>query len=147
MREEGPADLHTAVRPRGVWGWKLRPGIKQRTPSSKSRREKRRASARGETEFYNSAVDSHVWRWEWWRKRRNRGSSATDETSREYIRRTSKCAWIHSALNKIKSLSFHRRFNLISVLFQSRKLCFLHSISVIRRLQVWRLSIRPRLPP
>lgn len=53
MGEEGLADLHTAVRPRGGWGWKLRPGIKQRTPSSNNRRkmmrEKRRASARGET--------------------------------------------------------------------------------------------------
>ncbi len=48
MEEEGPADLHTAVRPRGVWGWKLRTGIKQRTPSSNNRRkmmrEKRRNS-------------------------------------------------------------------------------------------------------
>lgn len=64
MREEGPADLHTAVRPRAGWGWKLRPRIKQCTPSSKSRRkmmrEKRRTSARGETEFYNSAEEGHV---------------------------------------------------------------------------------------
>ncbi len=86
MGEEGPADLHTAVRPRGVWGWKLRTGIKQRTPSSNNRRKMMREKRRNS--FYNSAEEGgHVWRRAWWRERRNRGSSATDETSREYIRR------------------------------------------------------------
>jgi len=64
--EEGPTDLHTAVRPEGV-------GIKQRTPSSKKRRKMMRKKRRAEEEskcqwrnreFYNRLQrrGGHVWR-------------------------------------------------------------------------------------